>query len=85
MGRRKRLYDKPKSPYQRLLASGVLSPTQEDELTRHKATIKPVALQRHITDIQQELTRLAAGKTRRLQDQITWKAPDPAGLKTRAS
>lgn len=41
--------------------------------------------QRRIAEIQQELTRLAAGKTRRLQDQITWKAPDPAGLRTRAS
>lgn len=85
LGRRKRLYDKPRSPYQRLLAAGVLSPAQEAELATYKATLKPVAIQRRISDIQQELTRLAAGKTRRLHDQITWKAPDPAGLKTRAS
>src|SRR5699024_6406900 len=76
LGRRKRLYDKPLSPYQRLLAAGVLSPKQEAELTTYKATLKPVEIQRRISDIQQDLTRLAAGKTRRLHHQITWKAPD---------
>ena len=85
VGRRKRLYDTPRSPYQRLLAAGVLSPAQEAELAAHKATLKPVAMQRRITEIQQELTRLAGRKTRRLHDQITWTAPDPAGLKIRAS
>jgi len=85
LGRRKRVYDKPRSPYQRLLAAGILNPDQETELAAYKASLKPVAIQRRISDIQQELTRLAAGKTRRLQDQITWKAPDITGLKTRAS
>ena len=84
-GRRKRLYDQPRSPYQRLLAAGVLNPTQQAELAAYKATLKPAAIAHAITEIQQKLTRLAAGKTRRLQDHITWKAPDPAGLKTRAS
>ncbi len=85
VGRRKRLYDKPRSPYQRLLDAGVLSPVQESELATYKAAIRPVALHRRITEIQHELTRLAAGKTRRMEQQINWKAPDPAGLKTRAS
>ena len=85
VGRRKRLYDKPRSPYQRLLAAGVLNPAQETELAAYKATLKPVAMQRRITEIQQELTRLAGRKTARLEQHIAWKAPDPAGLKTRAS
>lgn len=85
VGRRKRVYDKPRSPYQRLLDAGVLSPAQQAELAAYKATLKPVAIQRRITEIQQELTRLAGRKTRRLHDQITWKAPDPAGLKIHAS
>lgn len=84
VGRRKRLYDKPRSPYQRS-AAGVLNPAQETELAAYKATLKPVAMQRRITEIQQELTRLAGRKTARLEQHIAWKAPDPAGLKTRAS
>ena len=52
LGRRKRLYDKPRSPYQRLHAAGVLSPAQEAELAAYKASLKPVALQRRITEIQ---------------------------------
>ena len=85
VGRRTRLYDTPRSPYQRLLTAGVLSPAQQTELAAYKASLKPSAIAHRITEIQHELTRLAAGKTRRLENQITWKAPDPAGLKTRAS
>ena len=85
VGRRKRLYDKPSSPYQRLLAAGVLNPAQQAELAARKANLRPADMAHRINLIQQELTRLAAGKTRRLQDQISWKAPDPAGLKTRAA
>lgn len=85
VGRRKRLYDKPRSPYQRLLAAGVLSPAQQAELATYKAGLRPAEMARRIGQIQSELTRLAAGKTRRLQDQVTWKAPDPAGLKIRVA
>ena len=41
VGRRKRLYDKPCSPYQRLLSAGVLSPAQETELAAYQATLRP--------------------------------------------
>lgn len=33
----------------------------------------------------QELTRLPARKTTHLEQQLTWKAPDPTALKTKAS
>jgi hypothetical protein len=49
VGRRKRVYDTPRSPYQRLLTAQVLSPAQQTELAARKAALKPVALQRRIT------------------------------------
>jgi hypothetical protein len=85
VGRRTRLYDTPRSPYQRLLAAGVLSPAQQAELAAYKATLKPTTIARQIAAIQQELTRLAGHKTQRLEQQLTWQAPDISALKTRAS
>lgn len=40
VGRRKRLYDQPQTPYQRLLDAHVLSPAQERELAAHKAATR---------------------------------------------
>ena len=40
LGRRKRLYDQPRSPYRRLLEAGVLSPAQEHELAAYRATLE---------------------------------------------
>lgn len=85
LGRRKRTYDKPRTPYQRLLDTNILNPAQQAELAAHKAALKPHAMQQRIDQIQQQLTQHAAAKTRRLQEHTTWKAPDPAGLKIRAS
>ena len=44
----------------------------------------PTRIARQITELQAELTRLAATKTRRLEDQLTWRAPDIKALKIRA-
>jgi hypothetical protein len=85
VGRRKRVYDTPTTPYHRLLAAGVLSPAQEAELAAHKSTLKPTAIASRINHIQQELTRHAALKTRRLADQARPKLPDPSGIRLRAS
>lgn len=46
--------------------------------------VKPTRIARQITELQTELTRLAATKTRRLEDQLTWRAPDIKALKIRA-
>ncbi|MGO3088143.1 MAG: hypothetical protein ACTII7_00495 [Galactobacter sp.] len=70
VGRRKRIYDKPATPYQRLLAAGVLSPAQEAELAAYKANLNVVDIAHQIDTIQQRLTNLAAGPTRRLQQEI---------------
>lgn len=77
-GRRKRIYDKPATPYQRLLAAEIVSPTQQAELTDHKASLKPAAIAAQIADIQTELTRLAGLKARRLDNQLTWTALRPS-------
>ena len=53
------------------------APTQEAELAAAKATLKPLATQHRISEIQQELTRLPARKTTHLEQQLTWKAPRP--------
>ncbi|MFZ2164208.1 MAG: DDE-type integrase/transposase/recombinase [Propionibacteriaceae bacterium] len=44
IGRRKRLYDTPRTPYQRLCDAGILNPAQHQELAAYKATLKPAAM-----------------------------------------
>ena len=61
-GRSRRTYDAPKTPYQRLLDSGVLTPTQAEELTAVRADLNPAAITRGTTKIQQ-LIRSATMKT----------------------
>ena len=65
-GRRTRLYDKPRTPLDRLLAAKVLSPAQEAELLAHRASLNPAAIARQIADIQTVLVKLAKDKTEQL-------------------
>ncbi|MGH3635647.1 MAG: integrase catalytic domain-containing protein [Mycobacterium sp.] len=65
-GQRRRLYDKPMTPLDRLLAAGVLSPTQESELLAYRDRLNPAAIGRQITDLQAVLLRLAKDKTEQL-------------------
>lgn len=85
VGRRKRVYDTPATPYQRLTAAGVLNPAQEAELAARKAALKPAAIAAQINAIQQELTRAAGLKTRHLEEQTRPQLPNPAGIRVRAS
>ena len=82
-GRRKRLYDLPRTPYRRLLASGILSNAQQTELRAHHDSLNPVAIATEIDRIQQQLIRLAAEKTRQLEQeaQAASTLPDPTGIK----
>ena len=50
-GRRTRLYDKPQTPLDRLLAANVLSNTQEAELITYRDSLNPAALARQIADL----------------------------------
>lgn len=65
-GRRRRLYDAPKTPLDRLLTAGVLSPAQEPQLSAYRDSLNPAAIARQITDLQASLLKLAKDKTEQL-------------------
>ena len=65
-GRRTRLYDKPKTPLDRLLAANVLAPDQEAELIAYRDQLNPAELGRRIADLQTVLLKLSKEKTEQL-------------------
>ena len=65
-GQRRRLYDQPMTPLDRLLAAGVLSTAQESELLAYRDSLNPAAIARQIADLQTALLRLAKDKTEQL-------------------
>jgi hypothetical protein len=65
-GRRRRLYDAPQTPLQRLLAAGVLSAAQQDELIAYRDSLNPAAIGRQIAALQNRLLLLAKEKTEQL-------------------
>lgn len=67
-GRRRRIYDRPTTPLDRLLAADVLSPTQQTELVTYRDSLNPVDLARRIHDEQQMLIKLAKDKTDQLRE-----------------
>jgi hypothetical protein len=77
-GRRKRLYDRPATPLDRLIASGTLSPAQQAGLLARRDALDVVAVSQQIGRIQARLMTLSAAKTRRLQEQARPKTPDVA-------
>lgn len=83
-GRRKRVYDTPKTPFDRLKDSGALTKAQTLEMEAYKASLNPAALARNITRIQSELTALAKRGTVKLiaQTEARNKLPNTAkGIK----
>lgn len=89
-GRRKRLYDKPKTPYHRLRDSGVLSQPQLDELEAIYQSINPAQLTRQILTYQDRLISLAKDKTFAMAANIEDKkqaraARQETGIKLKAS
>jgi hypothetical protein len=65
-GRRKRIYDQPRTPWQRVQDPGVLDPAQTAAVARRIAGVNPADLTRRITAVQTQLTELAAAKTHAL-------------------
>jgi integrase-like protein len=65
-GQRRRLYDAPQTPLDRLLAAGVLSAAQESELLAYRDSLNPAAIARQIADLQTALLKLAKDKTEQL-------------------
>jgi hypothetical protein len=62
-GRKKRTYDKPATPWQRLQASGVLDTQQLSNVAARIEGINPADLTRQINTIQMQLLDLAKAKT----------------------
>lgn len=81
--RRKRIYDTPATPYQRLLRFRTLSTTQQTELARHRDGIELATTAAQIDRCQQRLIQLAAENTRNLQDMTATRLPNPDGIKSR--
>lgn len=65
-GRRRRIYDQPATPFERLLAAGVLSRAQQAALTAHRDSLNPAQLARQIADLQNRLLVLSKDKTEQL-------------------
>ncbi len=55
----KKHYDDPQTPYQRLLASGVLDGAKRESLAKFYASLNPVRLRAQIDDALEALWRLA--------------------------
>ena len=84
VGRRKRLYDTPATPFERLVASGVLSPVQRAELEAYSDSLDVVTIAERIAECQRRLIKLSAGKTRRLEESLRPKLPNTkTGIKFR--
>lgn len=62
-GRKKRVYDAPRTPYQRLLDAGVLDERAIENLAHEHAKLNPAAITRRIARIQQQLIDLATART----------------------
>ena len=65
-GNRTRIYDKPATPLDRLLAAKVLAPRQAAELVAYRDSLNPAAIGRQIADLQSVLLTLAKDKTDQL-------------------
>lgn len=73
-GKSIRIYDAPRTPYQRVLESGAMDEASQRQLAELFDATNPAELTRSITRIQQNLIRLAATKNQAL-------SPDPTLLK----
>ena len=62
-GRKKRIYDKPKTPYQRLLDTATLDDTTRTRLAAEHDLLNPARITRGINHIQQQLIDLAKART----------------------
>jgi hypothetical protein len=76
-GRRRRIYDRPQTPLDRLLGAGVLAPAQEAELIAYRDSLNPADLARRIHDEQQMLIKLAKDKTDQLREATARAAKKP--------
>ena len=77
-GKNVRVYDKPRTPYQRVIDSGILTSDKILDLATQFEAINPAELTRGITAIQTRLIHLAAAKTTAHRTSVTRAKPDEA-------
>jgi len=77
-GKATRVYDAPRTPYQRVIDSGVLTQEKRAELEAVFEATNPADLTRRIVDIQTRLIHLAAAKTDVLSQTVSRAKPDEA-------
>jgi hypothetical protein len=65
-GRRRRVYDQPATPLDRLILAGVLAPGQVAELVAYRDQLNPAQIARDIAELQKSLLKLAGDKTNQL-------------------
>ena len=75
-GRRRRVYDDPATPLDRLLGADVLSMAQRNELLARRDGLNPAELARRIQSLQDRLTGLARRRTLDLEAATTTTLPD---------
>ena len=81
-GKRKRLYDTPKTPLDRLLAAHVLAPEQEAELLAYRDPLNPAAIGRQIAELQVLLLKLAKDNS---EQSTSPRCPAPCPMSAKAS
>lgn len=79
-GRRKKIYDAPRLPFQRLVDSGALTGSQIQKMRACRASLNPAQLTRNIRDIQGQLERLAKHSNLKLIKRQTTIIPAGTGL-----
>jgi hypothetical protein len=70
-GKKTRVYDKPRTPYQRVIDSGAMTAEKAAEFAALFEATNPAELTRHITAIQNRLINLAKDKTEAITTSIT--------------
>ncbi|SMX85187.1 Integrase core domain-containing protein [Brevibacterium sp. 239c] len=65
-GRRKRVYDRPRTPFDRLLDSGVLAPKQVKDMTAYRNSLNPAKIAAEIARVQDRLLVLSSKKTEQM-------------------
>ncbi|MGP5921073.1 hypothetical protein ACTXPI_14270, partial [Brachybacterium alimentarium] len=65
-GRRKRVYDRPRTPFDRLLDSGVLAPKQVKDMTAYRNSLNPARIAAEIARVQDRLLVLSGKKTEQM-------------------
>ncbi len=62
-GQKVAVYDRPETPYSRLLRSGLLNEKRRAKLEAEHEKLNPARITRRINQIQQQLIDLAAART----------------------